>query len=136
MKRFSAFLFAISLLIFLTSCNRNDTANNDKISVFETENITRITLYAYYGSGIGSEVPEQHMAEIIKWLDSFDIDRKIETDLVPPGTNTVCVEIEYADGTVINEGLDTVIVDGIPYYTKRDQVPECYWEIMSRTRLF
>ena len=117
------------------STNENGT-NNQEIAIFNTKNIKRITFYAYYGSGKGSDVPAEHLGEITTWLNSFKIDTDREfPDLVPPGTNTIHVEIEYLDGTVVKEGLDTATVDGITYYIKGDTAPECYEEIVSKTSL-
>ena len=117
------------------STNENGT-NNQEIAIFNTKNIKRITFYAYYGSGKGSDVPAEHVGEITTWLNSFKIDTDREfPDLVPPGTNTIHVEIEYLDGTVVKEGLDTTTVDGITYYIKGDTAPECYNEIISKVSL-
>ena len=115
------------------SRNENDT-NNQVIYIFNTKNIKRITFFTYYGSGKGSDVPAEHLGEITTWLNSFKIDTDREfPDLVPPGTNTIHVEIEYLDGTVVKEGLDTATVDGITYYIKGDTAPKCYEEIISKT---
>ena len=117
------------------STNENGT-NNQEIAIFNTKNIKRITFYAYYGSGKGSDVPAEHLGEITTWLNSFKIDTDREfPDLVPPGTNTIHVEIEYLDGTVVKEGLDTATVNGITYYIKGDTAPKCYEEIISKTSL-
>ena len=117
------------------STNENGT-NNKEIAIFNTKNIKRITFYAYYGSGKGSDVPAEHLGEITTWLNSFKIDTDREfPDLVPPGTNTIHVEIEYLDGTVVKEGLDTATVDGITYYIKGDTAPKSYEEIISKTSL-
>lgn len=117
------------------STNENGT-NNQEIAIFNTKNIKCITFYAYYGSGKGSDVPAEHLGEITTWLNSFKIDTDREfPDLVPPGTNTIHVEIEYLDGTVVKEGLDTATVDGITYYIKGDTAPKCYEEIISKTSL-
>ena len=117
------------------STNENGT-NNQEIAIFNTKNVKRITFYAYYGSGKGSDVPAEHLGEITTWLNSFKIDTDREfPDLVPPGTNTIHVEIEYLDGTVVKEGLDTATVDGITYYIKGDTAPECYNEIISKVSL-
>lgn len=104
-------------------------------AVFKTKNITRITFYAYYGMGTGSEVPAENMAEITRWLGSFTIDREVGANMLPPGTNTVYVEITYANGTVVKTGLDTVTVDGVAYYTKRENPPACLDDILSRTSI-
>lgn len=117
------------------STNENGT-NNQEIAIFNTKNIKRITFYAYYGSGKGSDVPAEHLGEITTWLNSFKIDTDREfPDLVPPGTNTIHVEIEYLDGTVVKEGLDMATVDGITYYIKGDTAPKSYEEIISKTSL-
>ena len=117
------------------STNENGT-NNQEIAIFNTKNIKRITFYAYYGSGKGSDVPAEHLGEITTWLNSFKIDTDRDfPDLVPPGTNTIHVEIEYLDGTIVKRGLDTATVDGITYYIKGDTAPKCYEEIISKTSL-
>ena len=149
MKKFlTVFLCGIILLCFAAcdkntnsniqpteSTNQNDT-HNQATAIFNTKNIKRITFYAYYGSGKGSDVPAEHLGEITTWLNSFKIDTDREfPDLVPPGTNTIHVEIEYFDGTIVKKGLDTTTVDGITYYIKGDNSPECYEEIISRTSL-
>ena len=102
--------------------------------VFDTENISRITFYFYSGGGIGSDVPPENMTEIINWLDSFTVGRKAPA-LLPPGTNSVYVEIEYADGTVIKKGLDTVEIGWFLYYTNYPDAPDCFQEILSKTTL-
>ena len=102
--------------------------------VFKTDNISRITFYAYYGAGIGSEVPAEHMAEIVDWLGSFRAGRTV-FGMIPPGTNTVYVEIEYTDGTVVKQGLDTVEILWNVYYTKYPGRPDCLEEILSKTSL-
>ena len=147
MKKFlSVFLCGIMLLCFaacgkntnsniqsIESTNQNDT-NNQATAIFNTKDIKRITFYTYYGNGKGSDVPSEHLDEIITWFDSFTIDKEVP-ELLPPGTNTINVEIEYFDGTIIKRGLDTATVDGITYYIKGDTAPECYEEIVSKTSL-
>ncbi len=147
MKKFlTVFLCGIMLLCFAAcgkntnsniqpteSTNQNDT-HNQATAIFNTKNIKRITFYAYYGNGKGSDVPAKHLDEIITWLDSFTIDKEVP-ELIPPGTNTITVEIEYFDGTIVKKGLDTTTVDGITYYIKGDNSPECYEEIISKTSL-
>lgn len=92
-------------------------------AVFNTKNIVRITFYAYYGGGKGSDVSAENMAEIINWLNSFTVGEKAP-DILPPGTGTRQVEIEYADGTVIKRSLDTITIDGVIYYLDSDPWPE------------
>ena len=116
------------------STNPTDT-NNQGTDIFNTKNIKRITFYAYYGDGKGSDVPAENLDEIIAWLDSFTIGEKAP-ELIPPGTNTHNIEIEYLDGTVVKRGLDTTGIDGITYYIKGDPRPECFYEIISKTSLY
>jgi hypothetical protein len=112
------------------------TPTEENQSVFKTEDIIRITFYAYYGNGKGSEVPAEHLEEIIAWLDSCEIDTDREfPQVVPPGTNTIHVEIEYSDGSIVKQGMDTTVVDGVTYYIIGDDSPECYDEIISKTAL-
>ena len=108
--------------------------DTDSDSVFDTNNIARITFYAYYGYGKGSDVPVENMLEITKWLGTFTIDKKTE-DTPPPGTNTCRVEIEYLDGTVVKEGLDTISIEGVTYYLKHAATPDCFSEIISKTSI-
>ena len=147
MKKFlTAFLCGIMLLCFAAcdknsnsnvqpteSTNQNDT-HNQATAIFNTKNIKRITFYAYYGNGKGSDVPAEHLDEMIAWLDSFTLDKEVP-ELLPPGTNTIHVEIEYLDGTIVKKGLDTTTVDGITYYIKGDTAPKCYEGIISKTSL-
>ena len=101
-------------------------------AIFNTNNIKRISFYFYYGQGNGSDVPDENMTEITEWLGTFSIDKKVD-ELLPPGTNTNYVEIEYLDGTVVKEGLDVIGVDGILYYVKSAPAPGCFYEIISKT---
>ena len=103
-------------------------------TVFDTKNIARITFYAYYGYGKGSDVPAENMAEIKNWLSTFTVGEKAE-GMLSPGTNTYYVEIEYLDGTIVKQGLDTVSVDGVRYYLKHADAPDCFSEIISKTSI-
>jgi hypothetical protein len=142
---------AICLVVFMAfvSCgepsNKSDTyqnntetnqANENHKSVFNTNNINRITFYAYYGGSKGSDVPAEHLDEIINWLNSFkiDSDRKVP-EVLPPGTNTIQVEIEYLDGSIVKQGMDTTIINGDVCYIVGEDAPECYDEILSKTAL-
>ena len=108
----------------------NDQPTKPVEDVFNTRNIVRITFYAYYGGGKGSDVPAENMAEIINWLNSFAVGEKAP-DLLPPGTGTWQVEIEYADGTIVKRSLDTITIDGDIYYLHSDPQPEILKRIMS-----
>jgi hypothetical protein len=143
-----AFLCGIRLFC-LAACGEGDGSNarstestsqreiNDQSGgVFNTENIKRITFYAYYGYGRGSDVPAEHLDEIIAWLASFDVDtdRELPT-VIPPGTNSIHVEIEYFDGSIVKQGMDTAVVGGVTYYISGNAAPQCYDEIISKASL-
>lgn len=146
-KKFLTLILCGIMLLCFVACDKNDSDNTTSTessshngtniptnAIFNTENIKRITFYAYCGQGIGSDVPSEHIAEITNWLDSFTIEKEV-ADLLPPGTNTIFVEIEYLDGSVIKQGMDTTTDNGITYYIKGDAAPECYGEILSKTSL-
>ena len=140
MKKLLSLLLSIIMLLCFTACNENtaktyDTLFDEYPSVFVTENITSITFYAYYGNGKGSKVPEEHMDEIINWLDSFTINREATDEDVLPGTNTYYVKIEYSDGTIIKEGLDIISIDGTRYLLKKEKYPNCFMNIISKASL-
>ena len=152
-KKFLALFLCVIILICFVACREkitsDDASSTEKStpaktydtlfdaypSVFVTENITKITFFAYYGNGKGSEVSKENMVEIINWLESFTIDREATDEDVPPGTNTHHVEIEYSDGTIIKEGLDIVVIDGTRYLIKKGKAPDCFADIMAKTSL-
>lgn len=109
-----------------------DTVPNGK--VFNTKNIVGITVYAYYGAGKGSVVPDEDMNEMINWLDTFTVGERV-VGMVPPGTNTVHVEIEYSDGTVAKCGIDTIKVIGVRYYTNCGAHPDALYRALSKVSL-
>ena len=144
-KRLLSFILCVLMLLGLVACGGNNTDKNNNStnnnydntfpSVFVTENINSITFYAYYGSGKGSKVPSENMAEIKTWLDSFTIVREATDEDILDGTNTYYVEIEYSDGTIIKEGLDIIIIDGTRYLLENEPSPDCFMDIISKTRL-
>lgn len=103
--------------------------------VFNTENVARITFYAYYGTGTGSDVPSENMEEITNWLGAVTAERKVTDEVLAPGTNTYYVEIEYADGRTVKNGLDVISVDGVRYLLKKTTPPDCFAEIISKASL-
>lgn len=118
-----------TLVITFGGKNLDEYATN----VFKTDGINRITFYAYYGYGKGSDVPEDNMEEIINWLATFTVGEKVPDQPVD-GDNFIHVEIGYKDGTIVKVPLDTVTVDGVQYYTDNGQTPtpECLEEIFLR----
>ena len=148
-KKAVTIILCILMLLCLAACGENSTGStshepdqtqpttvNSEVqpgtAVFETQNIVRITFYGYYGSGTGSEVPEEDMEAITTWLASFTIGGKAP-DLLAPGTNTYHVKIEYADGTVAESGLNVTTVDGVRYQISSSPQPECFAEIIAKT---
>ena len=131
MKKYIALLLALVCVLGLVGCSTNKV---DKAKpVFETENIVRITFHTLPSDGKGFEVPSTYMAEITSWLGSFTIDEKADDKVLAPGSNSISVEIEYADGTVVKNGLTTTKVDGVTYYMKAEDAPQCYFEILEQT---
>ena len=129
MKKLIALVLALVCVLGLVGCSTNKV---DKAKpVFETENIARITFYTLPSGGKGFEVPSEYMAEITTWLGSFTIDEKANKNLAP-GSNSVSVEIEYVDGTIVKNGLSTTKVEGVNYYMKHDDAPECYFTILEQ----
>lgn len=119
-----------------TTDNSQETTNliEQTTPVFNTENIVRVTLYAYYGQGKGSDVPGEYMTEIVNWLGTFSIDKPV-TEPIPPGTNTYHAEIEYSDGTVAKQGLNVILVNGDAYYIKGAGAPACFMDIIAKTSI-
>lgn len=74
------------------------------------------------------------MNEMINWLDTFTVGEWI-AGLVPPGTNTVHVEIEYSDGTVAKCGIDTIKVNGVKFYTNCGDHPDALYRALSKVSL-
>lgn len=103
-------------------------------AVFNTDNITRITLYKYYGGGTGSTVDAEYMEEITSWLKTVTVG-EIRHIYPVVGDDFVYVEIEYADGSVIKKSDGTVVVNGVTHYTSYAPPPQCYDEILSRCKL-
>ena len=128
MKKLIALVLALFCVVGLIGCSANKVDKN--APVFKTENITRITFYALPSGGKGFEVPNEYLAEITTWLGSFTIDEKADKTLAP-GSNSISVEIECAGGTIVRNGLSTVNVDGVNYYLKHDDAPECYFAILD-----
>ena len=130
MRKYVTFVLALICVLSLLGCSANKAAKD--LRVFETENITRITFYTVPGGGKGFEVPGEYMEEITTWLGSFTIDKKADGQVLIPGSNSVSVEIEYADGTIVKTGLSTTEIDGVIYYMKQEDAPKSYLEILGQ----
>ena len=55
--------------------NNSENITSPSSTIFNIDNIKRITFYAYYGHGKGSDVTDENMTEIINWLGTFAIDK-------------------------------------------------------------
>jgi len=130
MKKLAALVLACAVCLVGCSSDKVDKTT----PVFENENIIRITFSTtHLSDGNGIDVPSEYMAEITTWLGSFTIDEKADKALAP-GSNSASVEIEYVDGTVIKNGLSTTKVDGVTYYMKSENAPDCYLEILEQAK--
>lgn len=128
MKKQIVFIAAILCAIGLLGCG-SDEIDRTK-PVFETDNICSITFFTPYNYEDGIDVPSAYMDEIIPWLASFRVDKKAGEMLIP-GTNSISFRIEYADGTILENGLSTTTIDDTEYYLKSGEAPPCYLEIIS-----
>jgi hypothetical protein len=131
MKKILALALATMMVFSLGACAIAD--ENTGITIFETENIVRVTVFSNYGHGTGCEVPQENLEEITTWLATFKTGSRMYTDTIPPDANTLFVEIEYADGTVIKEGIEVRVIDGYGYYLEYDTPPECLYDFINRT---
>ena len=129
LKRFLS-IFLCALLLLCLACRNTDAGDQLPAVVFSTKNIVRITLYTQYGHSDGCDVPAENMEEYTQWLESFAFAGKA-SDMLPPGTDTVHVEIEYSDGTIVKNGIDTMVVDSVTYELTHAAMPESYQDIIS-----
>jgi len=97
---------------------------------FDTENISRITFYGAHDANDTVEVPDEHLAEIAQWLGTFTVGEQAG-DVLAPGSDSLCVQIEYADGKIVKNGLSTITVDGTKYYMECADAPACYMELFE-----
>lgn len=130
-KKTLAFLLTAILVFGLGACAVDSQYAGDK--VFETENITKITIYSYGGIGTGCAVPEENMEEFVTWLDTFKVGSRLYTNDIPPESNVIHAEIEYADGTVIKHSLGIIEIDGFAYYLEYDTPPSLLYELIYYT---
>ena len=131
MKKILALALAALMVLGLGACAITD--ENTGSTVFEAENIARVTVFSYYGQGTGCDVPDENMEEVTAWLATFKIGSRMYTDTIPSDANTIFLEIEYTDGTVIKEGIEVRVIDGYGYYLEYDTPPECIYELIYQT---
>jgi len=51
--------------------------------------------------------------------------------MLDPGTDTFSFMIEYSDGTTIESGVNTTVIDGVTYYMTSEKEPDCFLEIFE-----
>ena len=123
MRKMLAVVLVLTCLLGVAGCS---SMKVDKTKpVFETDNISSISFYTMPNHNDGIQVPDE------TWLSSFRLDEKVKDKQLPPGSNSVLVEIVYSDGTTVKNGLSTFTVDGTLYYLSHDDAPECYFDILD-----
>ena len=130
MKRLAALILVLVCMFSLAGCLTTDELYGTP--VFDTEDIVSITFYKARTGNQAYEVPEEHMQEITAWLGSYIIGAKLVGEQ-PTGLNSESVKIEYADGRIVETGLDIEVIDEVTYYTECSDRPACYYEILKIT---
>ena len=128
MKKLIALVSALVCVVGMVGCSAKDEVIGK--TVFETENISRVTFYGTAPNSTETEVPNEYLAEITEWLGTFIAGEKAD-DVLPPGADSLFVRIEYSDGTIIENSMSTTIVDGTTYLINYDKEPECYFELFA-----
>ena len=132
MKRIFAILLILCTLV-LSGCSGRV---NRSAPIFITENIIKITFHSTVnGTVYEAEVPDEYMSEITAWLGTVTVGKKIEDGILPPGADSIYVRIEYEDGTVIDESLSTVTINGVDYLTQYDKEPACYFDLFEQSEI-
>lgn len=128
MKRLVILVLAFVCVLGMIGCSTSDKAIGTP--VFETKNIAGITFYGTAPNSTETDVPSEYLAEITEWLGTFIAGKKAD-DVLPPGADSLFVRIEYSDGTIIENSMSTIIVDGTTYLINYDKEPECYFDLFA-----
>lgn len=80
-------------------------------------------------SGEEVQVTAGQLVEMTAWLSTFTYGDQVELDNEVPGE--VCVTVIYADGTSHSSGVYRTEMDGARYQVCREDVPECWKEILA-----
>lgn len=128
MKKLTAFILTLILLLGITGCSAKNTEQDTP--AFKTDNVTAVTFYGTTPEDTETEVPQEHLAEIVAWLGTFKVGKKAE-GVLPPGADSMSVIIEYSDGTVVSSSLSTVNIDGTVYLVDHAEEPECYFKLFE-----
>lgn len=128
MKKFIALVLALICVLGLIGCSTKDEVIGK--TVFETENITSVTFYGSAPNSIETNVPDEYLSEITAWLGTF-VAEKMADDVLPPGADSMFVRIEYSDGTIVENSMTTIVLDGKTYLINYDKEPACYFELFA-----
>lgn len=128
MKKRITILTAAIILVAAALCALFTPA--EPKAVFDTEDIKCITFRSIINGGGEVEVPAEDMEEIAAWLSSFTVGKRAGKTLAP-GTNSVSVRIEYADGRIVESGLSTTKVGRVTYYMTCADAPQSYLQLIS-----
>lgn len=116
------------VMLIPRGANKIDTAT----PVFKTQNIKSITLFWLPVNSDGIKVPSEHMADITAWIGTFTVGEKIKG--APCGINMISFRIEYSDGTVAVNGIDTITLNGVVYSLRKGQKPKCFNALFALNR--
>ncbi len=125
MKRIITIYLIFLIIMSTVGCGNNNMGK----AVFNTENVKSVTFFSP-AVREGALVPEEELSEIIEWLGTFTVGEKAGKQL-DPGTNSISVCIEYADGTILEQGLSTTKIGYQAYYMNFADAPECYLKIVN-----
>ena len=128
MKKFIALVLALICVLGLIGCSTKDEVIGK--TVFETDNITSVTFYGSAPNSIETNVPDEYLSEITAWLGTF-VAGKMADAVLPPGADSMFVRIEYSDGTIVENSMTTIVLDGKTYLINYDKEPACYFELFA-----
>ena len=103
----------------------------EKKPVVDTQNVSRILCCGLPDAVDGIELPQEDMAEIIAWLDGFEVGSRIDDRGLPPGSNSYWVILEYGNGRSVSVMPDSVEYDGETYHIEREPLPDCFHEVFG-----
>ena len=121
MKRLLTLLTAFVSVFLLAGCN-GDAIDKTK-PVFDTANVLSVSFREEPDVWVPVEAEE--LPDYIEWLGTFRIGDKTRQP-IKPGSNSIHVRIDYADGTMAEKGLSTITIDGTIYQLEYGTPPASY----------
>ena len=97
--------------------------------VFQTADISKIIFKI--GPAEEFEVSDEDMDDIIKWLSTFKAGEKVKSKEIEPGSNSISIRIEYLDGSFVENGLSTIMIDNKEYYLESADAPDAYLRLYN-----